>query len=233
MESAETSFQPSDLHDLAEKSMFLVHQVAGRKKISGVAVALSWIVDESTMNVIKSINPFFCGNVVREVLERTLGIPVTIWNRSRAAAVSEAFGGAGHKESDFALISLGASIGSAFWCNGGIFDGKHCAAGEIRNLRLNCGLRFEDALSLTRIRDCGINGVLALCADGLEQILSIMDLDLLILSGRFSDFSSDFPAQLEKILQKDHAVRVRSARFGRYSAARGAAFRMGENTLHI
>ena len=225
---AETEFARSDLHDLAAKAVLLIKKVSGRKKISGVAVALSGIVEEKTMSVIKSINPYHCGRVVPELLERVTGYPVTIWNRSRAAAVSEAFGGAGDKESDFALISLGASIGSAFWCDRKIFDGRHSSAGEIRNLRLNCGLRFEDALSLTRIKGCGIDSVLDLCADGLGQVLSIMDIELLILSGRFADFSPDFPEKLENVLKRDYPVRVRSARFGRNSAARGAAFRMGE-----
>lgn len=225
---AETDFNRADLKDLSDKAVLLIKRVSGRKKISGVAVALSGIVDEKTMSVTKSINPYHCGRVVPELLEHATGLPVTIWNRSRAAAVSEAFGGAGDKEKDFALISLGASIGSAFWCDGKIFEGSHSSAGEIRNLRLNCGLRFEDALSLTRIKACGTDSILALCADGLEQVLSIMDFELLILSGRFADFSPDFAEKLEEILKKNYPVRVRSARFGRNSAARGAAFRMGE-----
>lgn len=228
---AETEFSRSDLRDLAEKTQLLIKKVSGRKKISGIAVALSGIVDEKTMTVTKSINPFFCGTVVQDVLGRVTGMPVTIWNRSRAAAFSEAFGGAGDQESDFALISLGVSIGSAFWCGGRIFEGGHSSAGEIRNLRLNCGLRFEDALSLTRLKGCGIDSVLDLCADGLGQLISIMDLELLILSGRFADFSQDFAEKLEKLLQKEYPVRVRSARFGRNSAARGAALRMGEIML--
>lgn len=228
---AEIGFSRSDLHDLAEKAALLVKKISGRKKINGIAVALSGIVDQKTKTVTKSINPFYCGNVVPELLTKVTGLPVTIWNRSRAAAFSEAFGGAGDKESDFALISLGASIGSAFWFDGKIFDGKHSSAGEIRNLRLNCGLRFEDALSLTRIKGCGSDSIVELCADGLGQVLSIMDLELLILSGRFADFSPDFAEKLEQKLKNDYPVRVRSARFGRNSAARGAAFRMGEIDL--
>ena len=225
---AEAEFSRSDLKDLSEKARLLTKKVSGRKKVSGLAVALSGIVDERTMSVTKSITPAHCGKVIPELLERVAGLPVTIWNRSRAAAISEAFGGAGDKERNFALISLGVSIGSAFWCDGKIFEGNHSSAGEIRNLRLNCGLRFEDALSLTRIRACTSDSVLTLCADGLEQVLSIMDLELLILSGRFADFSPDFSEKLEEILKKNYPVRVRPARFGRISAARGAAFRMGE-----
>lgn len=228
VEKAETDFIRADLHDLSGKALQLVKKVSSRKKINGVAVALSGIVDETAMSVTKSVNPFYCGRIIPELLEQTLKLPVTIWNRSRAAAVSEAFGGAADKEPDFALISLGFSIGSAFWCGGKIFDGCHSSAGEIRNLRLNCGLRFEDALSLTRLKSCCIDSVLDLCADGLGQVLSIMDLELLILSGRFTDFSPDFAGKLEMILKKDFSVRVRMSRFGRYSAARGAAFRMGE-----
>ena len=65
----------------------------------------------------------------------------------------------------------------------------------------------------------------------LGQLISIMDFELLILSGRFADFSQDFAEKLEKLLQKEYPVRVRSARFGRNSAARGAALRMGEIML--
>ena len=228
---AETELVSSDLRDLSEKAVSLLRRISGRKKVSGAAVAISGIVDRDASTVLKSVNPFYCGTGITELLERVLEMPVTIWNRSRAAAVSEAFGGAADRERDFALISLGVSVGSAFWSNGKIFDGCHSTAGEIRNLRLNCGLRFEDALSLTRIRDCGINGILALCADGLEQVLSVMDMELLVLAGRFADFGGDFPEKLEEILKKEHPVRVRSAKFGRLSAARGAAFRMGEIML--
>ena len=71
--------------------------------------------------------------------------------------------------------------------------------------------------------------MLETCADALSQIIDIMDLKLLVLSGRFADFGEDFFSDLERCLrEKDGEIRVRPARFGRYSAARGCAFRMGE-----
>ena len=147
------------------------------------------------------------------------------------AAVSEAFGGAGDKEDDFALISLGTSIGAAFWCGGGIFNGAGSSAGEIKNIRLGSGESFEDALALPAVRDRSTEEIAGLCADGLGQVVDIMDTGMLILSGRFADFGAGFAPMLEKMMSEKHPVRVRSARYGRFSAARGAAFRLGETII--
>lgn len=224
----ELNFSPSDLHDLAAKSVEVISEFTAAHPVTGTAVALPGIVDENSMTVLKSINPNYYGNAVRELLEKNLDMPVTIGNRSRMAAFSEAFGGAGDKESDFAIISLGKSIGAAFWSSGNIFNGCRCAAGEIRNMRLANGETFENNLAPDKIKDLTPDQVAELCADGLVQLADIMDLELLILSGRFADFGYPFARKLENIMSCQHPVRVRSARFGRFSAARGAAFRMGE-----
>ena len=68
------------------------------------------------------------------------------------------------------------------------------------------------------------------CAEALGQIIDIMDLKLLVLSGRFADFGSDFAPQLEDELDS-WRVKVRQAKFGRFSAARGSAFQMVEELV--
>ena len=155
-------------------------------------------------------------------------MPVIVGNRSRMAAFSEAFGGAGDKETDFAIISLGKSIGAAFWSRGEIFNGCNSTAGEIRNMRLKNGETFENNLAPETVRNMTMDEIASVCADGLVQLADIMDIELLILSGRFADFGYPFACKLENIMSCQHPVRVRPARFGRFSAARGAAFRMGE-----
>ena len=224
----EVTFSSSELYDLAEKASSTVAEFYKIHPISGTAVALPGIVDEKSMTVLKSINQNYYGNTIKKLLEKNLDMPVTVGNRSRMAAFSEAFGGAGDKENDFAIISLGKSIGAAFWSGGNIFNGSSCAAGEIRNMRLKNGETFENNLAPEAIGNMTTDEIAALCADGLVQLADIMDLELLILSGRFADFGYPFARKLENIMSCQHPVRVRSARFGRFSAARGAAFKLGE-----
>ena len=221
-------FSPADINDLTGKIAGLAGKWSESVPIAGTAIAIPGIVDEKNMLVSESINPVYCGNTVQYMLEKNLKMPVHIGNRSRMAAISEAFCGAGDRENDFALISLGVSIGAAFWCNGAIFNGKNSAAGEIRNMYVSGGITFENALAVQNLKNCSIREIAGICAVGLGQLVDIMDIELLILSGRFADFGSDFAPMLEKIMSEKHPVTVRPARYGRFSAARGAAFRMGE-----
>ena len=224
----EVNFSPADLYDIADKSAAVVSEFTVKHPVCGTAIALPGIVDGDSATVIKSINPNYCGNAVKNLLEKNLNMPVIVGNRSRMAAFSEAFGGAGDKETDFAIISLGKSIGAAFWSSGEIFNGCNSTAGEIRNMRLKNGETFENNLAPETVRNMTMDEIASVCADGLVQLADIMDIELLILSGRFADFGYPFACKLENIMSCQHPVRVRPARFGRFSAARGAAFRMGE-----
>ena len=226
----EMTFDPSDMQSIVKSAKKIVEYFTLNHAVSGVALALSAVIDEKSRQVLKSVNPLFCSGKFVSVLEKELGQPFFISNRSRAAAVSEAFGGAADKEMDFALISLGKSVGAAFWCGGNLFGGSNSSAGEIRNLRLENGERLEDALSRERVAVCSREDILKKCAEALGQIIDIMDLKLLVLSGRFADFGNDFAPQLEKELEA-WQVKVKQAKFGRFSAARGSAFQMVEELI--
>ena len=226
----EMTFDPSDMQSIVKSAKKIVEYFTLNHAVSGVALALSAVIDEKSRQVLKSVNPLFCSGKFVSVLEKELGQPLFISNRSRAAAVSEAFGGAADKEMDFALISLGKSVGAAFWCGGNLFGGSNSSAGEIRNLRLENGERLEDALSRERVAVCSREDILKKCAEALGQIIDIMDLKLLVLSGRFADFGNDFAPQLEKELEA-WQVKVKQAKFGRFSAARGSAFQMVEELI--
>lgn len=228
VECDEFALAPHDANDIDAKLKQIYRLFSEKYPISGIAAALSGIVDETNMSVLNSVNPNFCGNTMRGILEKNFGLPFYIGNRSRMAALSEAFGGAGDRETDFAVISLGKSIGAAFWCAGEIFNGKNYSAGEIRNMRLADGRTFENALAPDAVKNLSAENIAELCAEGLVQLADIMDIDLMILSGRFADYGENFAAELEKIISYNHPVKVRSACFGRFSAARGAAFKMGE-----
>ena len=226
----EMTFNPSDMKSIAGSAEKIVAQFSCNHAVSGVALALSAVIDEKSRQVLKSVNPLFCSGNFVSVLEAELGQPVFISNRSRAAAISEAFGGAADREKDFALISLGKSVGAAFWCGGELFCGSNSSAGEIRNLRLTDGERLEEALSRERVSACSREKIVKKCAEALGQIIDIMDFKLFVLSGRFADFGNDFAPQLEKELEA-WQVKVKQAKFGRFSAARGSAFQMVEELI--
>lgn len=223
----EYEFDPASLEDIGEKSFTAMQELAGSFTVNGAGVALSGIVEKNTGKVLKSINPLFTGHRIREVLSRKLALPVLVENRSRMAAYSEAYGGAADQEKDFALISLGRSIGAAFWLNGQLFTGQS----EIRNLRLKKKKTFEEALSSAGSSSAAGDEIISNCADGLGQLLEIMGMERIVLSGRFADMGKDFAFQLEKALNKEHICKVDMAKFGRFSAARGAAFLQGEKIL--
>ena len=219
----EYEFDPASLEDIGEKSFTAMQELAGSFTVNGAGVALSGIVEKNTGKVLKSINPLFTGHRIREVLSRKLALPVLVENRSRMAAYSEAYGGAADQEKDFALISLGRSIGAAFWLNGQLFTGQS----EIRNLRLKKKKTFEEALSSAGSSSTAGDEIISNCADGLGQLLEIMGMERIVLSGRFADMGKDFAFQLERALNKEHICKVDMAKFGRFSAARGAAFLQG------
>lgn len=228
---AEMSFEPENLDSITETSAFLVKKLESGRHIGNVAVALSAIVNESDRRIIASINPVFRQNDFEKTFESRLGKRVFFSNRSRAAAISEAFGGAADGEKDFALISLGRSVGAAFWCNGELFSGATSSAGEIRNLRLSNGMILEEALSRDRVARDGVGNIVSGMAEVMEQVTGMIDVGLLVLSGRFVDFGSDFAEMLENKLGTLRSIRIRQACFGRFSAARGCAFQMGEKLL--
>ena len=223
----EYEFDPASLEDIGEKSFTAMQELSSSCAVNGVGVALSGIVEKNTGKVLKSINPLFTGNKIKEYLSGKFSLPVLVENRSRMAAYSEAYGGAADQEKDFALISLGRSIGAAFWLNGQLFTGQS----EIRNLRLKKKKTFEEALSPSSTGANSPEEVISCCADGLGQLLEIMGMERIVLSGRFADMGKDFAFQLEKALNKEHICKVDMAKFGRFSAARGAAFLQGEKIL--
>ena len=228
VEKAETEFDPDNEAGMIAAAADLLEQLSPGRCVRGAAIALSAVVDEKSRRVLKSINRIFGKGEFPANLSQVLGIPVFVANRSRAAAVAEAFGGAAEGQDDFALISLGKSIGASFWCAGKLFCGASSAAGEIRNLRLADGESFESAIARA-----GINRekIAEICGTALNQIVEIMDLPLFVLAGRFADFGADFAEILEKKLAEHGKIKVRQADFGRFSAARGSAFLMGENLI--
>ncbi|MEM9273928.1 MAG: ROK family protein [Cyanobacteria bacterium P01_F01_bin.143] len=64
-------------------------------------------------------------------LETRTNLPVTLSNDANAAAVGEAWLGAGRDIDNFILLTLGTGVGGAIFINGKLFTGSYGAAGEL------------------------------------------------------------------------------------------------------
>jgi len=224
-------FDRTDMESTRESMLHLIRRLSCGKTVSGLGAALSGIIDPVQGKVLQSINPVWQGRNLKSLFADWTGLPVQLGNRSRYAAFSEAFGGAADGRSNFILLSLGRSIGAAFWLNGELFSGTGFAAGEIRSMRLGNGLLLEDALLPERCAQTPAAVILKDCADGIRQLTGIMDVHHLILAGRFADFGADFVRQLEQQLAADRPCEVRLSAFGRAGAARGAAMSAAEQQI--
>ena len=228
---AEAKFDNSSLESIRSRSASLLEKLAGKSEITGLGIALPGILDPRTNRVLRSIVPLFARYDMQALFTEWTGLPAVVENRSRSAAFSEAFGGAADSQNNFVLVSLGKSIGAAFWLNGSVFTGSFGAAGEIRSLRLGDGRTLEEALSLACVQNYSEEELVSICAEGLHQLTELMDLDRLVLAGRFTDFGPIFRKKLTAKLNVYRKCRIVFSGYGRFSAARGAAMSMCEKAL--
>jgi predicted NBD/HSP70 family sugar kinase len=94
---------------------------------------------------------------VRDVLQRELGIPVSVEDSSRALAAAELWLGAARGVHDFIAVDLGYGIGMGMYCDGSLYRGGSWKAGEIgHTVAVPGGLPCA----------CGGNGCLETIASG-------------------------------------------------------------------
>ena len=198
---------------------------------NGIGLAVPGEVDRSGCHVEAATYPCFGGDIlVRTLRRRFIGKYFYLGSRDRMTAVSERFGGAADREDNFMLLTLNGGLEATLFINGGVFPGVNGAAGKVGKLTVpapNGGeTTFGEALSPRVLKDRAATPeeLATLCAHGIGKVLDILDIGLVILGGRFLDFSADFLPLLERRLA-GCGCRVKTAAFRGFSAARGAALR--------
>lgn len=120
----------------------LARSVSAGHRLAAVAVAIPGLVDEASGTVIRSSNvPALDGRALGPELSALLGVPVSILNDGRAAAVAEARWGAGAGERDVFTLALGTGIAGSHLVDGVIADGAHGSAGELGHVVVEPGGR--------------------------------------------------------------------------------------------
>ncbi|KRA24473.1 hypothetical protein ASD65_08590 [Microbacterium sp. Root61] len=110
----------------------LARRVTAGVRLDAVAVAIPGIVDAERGTVVRSANlPALNGLELGPRLSDMIGVPVSVLNDGRAAAVAEARWGAGAGIRDVFTLALGTGIAGAHVVDGVVVDGAHGSAGEL------------------------------------------------------------------------------------------------------
>jgi predicted NBD/HSP70 family sugar kinase len=104
------------------------------KKIKGIGIAVSGIVNTATNEVIKSKTFDIKHRDLAQKLESASGFKVILENRPNAAALAEVEFGAGKNYRSMVYITSGRGVGAGIVIDGKIFRGGFGTAGEIGEL---------------------------------------------------------------------------------------------------
>ena len=138
---------------------------------------------------------------------RLIGKYIHVADRLAAAALSEGFRGGADAERNYLLLSLEKTLEAVVCIDGRPFSGAHGAAGDLYRLP---GAELADDFS-------------AQCAAVLRCVLAVLDPGAVVLAGRFTRREDgDLSRLLEEHL-RGFDCRIVTAKFGEFSAARGAA----------
>ncbi|MEW2529363.1 ROK family transcriptional regulator [Streptomyces sp. NPDC047071] len=158
--------------------------------VLGVGVALPGPLDH-VRGVLHRVtgSPGWDGYPLREVLAERLGLAVVVDKDTNAAALGIAL--AGGAES-FAYLHLGTGLGAGLVLGGGLYRGARTGAGEFGHQVVlldgpvcECGDRgCLEALCLAAVARGDLAGAACLLGVGAGNLVSLLDIDLVLLGGR-------------------------------------------------
>ncbi len=140
--------------------------------IAGVGIGIPGFIDERLGMAVEVINIGWKQVRVREPLEKILQLPIFMDNDANAAALGEAWVGAGRGTNSAICVTLGTGVGGGIVFNQKIWSGTNHMGGELGHFVMdpdgapcNCGRKgcletFASATGILRMASEGIeNGV--------------------------------------------------------------------------
>jgi glucokinase len=116
----------------------LAAKFQNRDKLIGVGIGVPGIIDKRTGLLRESPNlPGWNDYPVRDEIERKLGAPVFLENDANAAALGEAWLGAGRGHDSMAMLTLGTGVGGGIVLQGVVWHGMSGMAGELGHITVD------------------------------------------------------------------------------------------------
>jgi glucokinase len=139
---------PVDTVELAAAVVDMVRHLAERHPVAAVGVAAAGFISKDRSTVFHAPNIDWHDEPLRDILQRGLGLPVTIENDANAAGWAEYRFGAGRGSDSMVMLTLGTGVGGAVVIEGELLRGGFGIGGELGHIRFirdgrpcGCGLR--------------------------------------------------------------------------------------------
>lgn len=119
-----------------------------KKEVGGIGMGIPGLIDSHLGTVAFSSNIEWKKAPIRDILSEKTGLPVKITNDANAAALGEAYFGAGKQYCDSIFVTLGTGIGGGIVVNRKLLEGNRSAGAEIGHMVIvkdgemcSCGMK--------------------------------------------------------------------------------------------
>ena len=234
--------------------------------ICGIGISSLGAVDITNGMVVGACSnlPGIKGIKIKELFFERYKKPASVINDVNAAALGEAHWGSGKGLSQFYCITYGTGIGGAFYYNGDVVIGHNLMAGEIGYIGYGTNPSYEESASvkafygscieknyqkenLDNLLEAAldgsgdikqeVNGWIAAIADGIKNIIYVLDPGTIIIGGGISAYKDKLTDRIQTALDKSlssdfkNKTKILPAMAGNSANMLGAVSYLIENTL--
>ncbi|WP_240795866.1 ROK family glucokinase [Yimella sp. RIT 621] len=125
-----------NVDEIAATVADVISDLAEGEDVERAGVACAGYIDKSGTTVLFSPNLAWRDEPLKERLEKSVDVEVTIENDANAAAYGEFVHGAGHDVDDMVMITIGTGVGGGVIIDGELFRGSYGIAAEIGHMRV-------------------------------------------------------------------------------------------------
>jgi len=217
-------------------------------KIKGMGLSIAGAVNSKEGKVLVSPNIKILDNCkIASLFEKTFALETKIDNDGHCFLRAEAGIGAGKKYANIYALTLGTSIGTAWWFNNEVYGGFHGSAGEVAQNIIN----YSDRVKLeTAYQKLTQNNPAQLAEEAyrgdvlaervyeeigdyigitIANIINMIDPEIIIIGGGVIESSDLFLSRAKKtmreFIQNPEAkkIKILKSKIGKYAGAIGAA----------